>query len=365
MFARVALPVALAILVTLPAPSRAGFVNRGSTLRDLWQQPTWGAQAIDLDLDGDIDLVRGHHAYSTRVHTNDGTGRFVNQLPQLITHPADRHGFLFADFDNDGLPDAVCSHGGEGGCGCPSEGTELWCGAGSAGFSIVTNAGGMRDDVDRGRAFSAADIDLDGDLDLFHGKAPLLASPNALFRNDGGMSFVDLAPALGVDEVAGTVGGLFADYDDDGDADLLVGGEEFLRPTILWRNDGARFVNATASAFGSLPVVSGADWGDYDGDGDLDLAICEGAEGVHDSWGTEGGTFWFFVHHRLGENGVDEITFDTSAPNITAELRALTAVVDSLVFLGPNRVPPSTSVVSGNQGPPRSRASASRCRGAR
>jgi hypothetical protein len=163
---------------------------------------------------------------------------------------------LWADLDDDGLPEALCPHGGGGGCGCPSGANELWRSLGGGGFATVGGAGGMADAVGRGRAFSAADVDGDGDLDVFHGKAPLVASPNSLYRNDGALSFTDVAASAGVDEQEGTVGGLFADYDDDGDPDLFVGGEEFTRPTVLWRNDGGTFADVTADSFGALPVVA-------------------------------------------------------------------------------------------------------------
>jgi len=116
-----------------------------------------------------------------------------------------------------------------------------------------------------------ADYDGDGDLDLFVG---FRGAPNRLYRNDEGR-FVDVAPALGLDDGAETRAAAWGDYDADGDPDLLVGfrlDEE--SPNRLYRNDdgGATFTDVAESL--GLNLVGNTrqtSWIDYDGDGDLDL----------------------------------------------------------------------------------------------
>jgi hypothetical protein len=302
---------------------------------------------VDIDGDGALDVLNHHHWFSAYIFWNDGSGSFsIWTHPQLVEDIQDRHGFLWADFDNDSALDAFCSHGGGGGCGCSDDGNELWRGLGAGTFAAVAGAGGMEDAVARGRNASAADIDGDGDLDLHQGQAPLAGFPNRLYRNDGSMTFVDVASAWGVDEELGTVGSLFADYDDDGDPDLLVGGEEFSRPTILFRNDGGSFTDVTAAAFGSLPVVAGADWGDLDNDGDLDLAICEGGDGVVDAWGVDGSDFWFFANHRFFDDGIDTFTMESVGGNPVSILQWGGRFEPDKVFLGPNGDHPSQPVMT-------------------
>ncbi len=118
-----------------------------------------------------------------------------------------------------------------------------------------------------------ADIDGDGDLDLFVG---FDGTPNRLYRNDGG-TFTDIAAAAGVADARATRAAAFADVDADGDPDLLAGftpgpGGSVLR---LYRNDRGTFSDGTAAA--GLTVATGAVrqpvFVDGDGDGDLDLFV--------------------------------------------------------------------------------------------
>jgi hypothetical protein len=118
-----------------------------------------------------------------------------------------------------------------------------------------------------------ADYDGDGDLDLFVGFGG--ATANRLYRNDNG-ALVDAASAAGVADARGTLSAAWADFDGDGDADLLVGFAPGPTSVIkLYRNDGGRFTDVArdvgvARDSGRVRQVS---WVDYDGDDDLDLFV--------------------------------------------------------------------------------------------
>lgn len=118
-----------------------------------------------------------------------------------------------------------------------------------------------------------ADIDGDGDLDLFVG---FDGKPNRLYRNDAG-TFADIGSAAGVADSRPTRAAAWADVDADGDPDLLLGFTPRKDASVLtlYRNDASKFSDITAAA--GLVVATGAvrqpAFVDFDADGDLDLFI--------------------------------------------------------------------------------------------
>jgi predicted outer membrane repeat protein len=130
------------------------------------------------------------------------------------------------------------------------------------------------------------DYDNDGDLDLaiagdysggFNGK---------IFRNDSGI-FTDINAGLwGPSDEGYSLA--WGDYDNDGDLDLAIAG---LAQNTLFRNDGGTF---TPVDMGLSPMVGSCSfaWGDYDGDSDLDVAVMgSGYYSVSDIYRNDGSTF--------------------------------------------------------------------------
>jgi hypothetical protein len=128
---------------------------------------------------------------------------------------------------------------------------------------------------------TVGDFDGDGWPDIFVIGGGL--TPDRLFMNHGG-SFVDEAAAWGLTDLYRGSGAGAADYDRDGDLDLMVTSLGDLPGAAapgchrLYRNDGGHFTNVAAAAgvTYSNPVVPDGyspTFGDYDLDGDLDLWI--------------------------------------------------------------------------------------------
>lgn len=137
---------------------------------------------------------------------------------------------------------------------------------------------------DGGAAFF--DADGDGDLDLYVSStgyelpkdSPLLQ--DRLYLNDGNGNFSKANKVLPQMRTASKSVAV-ADYDGDGDMDLFVGGNvvpgEYPRSprSFLLKNEGGRFIDATASNASLMEVgmVSEAIFTDYDGDQDPDLLL--------------------------------------------------------------------------------------------
>jgi len=138
-------------------------------------------------------------------------------------------------------------------------------------------------------SLAAADIDLDGDLDLYacayaspydHSALPVPyhdaenGKPNRLYENLGEWVFRDATAARGLDRnnTRYSFAAAFEDYDQDGDPDLYVA-NDFGRNNF-YRNDGGKFVDVAATAgVEDLSAGMGVSWGDADGDGRFDLYV--------------------------------------------------------------------------------------------
>jgi hypothetical protein len=124
---------------------------------------------------------------------------------------------------------------------------------------------------DHGNGIAVADVDGDGLLDIYFVNQ---VGGNQLWKNVGGGKFQDITAAAGV-AVSGKIGvtASFADVDNDGDNDLYV--TTVRAGNVLFENDGSgRFKDITAaSGLSYSGHSSGAVFFDYDRDGRLDLFL--------------------------------------------------------------------------------------------
>jgi tetratricopeptide (TPR) repeat protein len=160
--------------------------------------------------------------------------------------------------------------------------------AAASGIGFRHFAGGTRstqlpEDMGSGCAF--ADYDRDGDWDLFVAdvagpltmtSAELRRAPGGsrLYRNDGGV-FTDVTEESGLGGLKGNdLGAVWGDFDNDGFADLVLTSFGALH-LFHNRGDGSfEDVTGTSGLAGRRGFWTGATWGDFDGDGRLDLYVC-------------------------------------------------------------------------------------------
>lgn len=95
---------------------------------------------------------------------------------------------------------------------------------------------------------------------------------NRLYRNDGGMKFTDVTTDAGLAGRGFSIAAAVGDFDNDGNADLFVGG---VGVNTLYRNSGSgKFQDVTPASGIDDPLwTAAAAWLDYDNDGRLDLWV--------------------------------------------------------------------------------------------
>jgi thioredoxin-like negative regulator of GroEL len=281
--------------------------NDGVTaIRQLPAVMSGGIGIFDFDGDGWLDVycVQGGpfppqpgQTCSDRLFHNrrDGTFEDVTASTGIAAFAGGYgHGIAVADYDNDGRPDVFVTR---------YSGYALYRNKGDGTFEDVTTAAGLAGTGDWPTSAAFADLDGDGDLDLYvcHyvkwdvanpkicrdpdsqsyvSCSPLdfEAVPDHVFRNDGGR-FVDVTASAGIADRNGRgLGVVTLDFDADGKIDLFVSNDQ--SANYLFRNKGgfhfeeiAHAAGVAGNAAGGYQAGMGIACGDPDGDGWPDLAV--------------------------------------------------------------------------------------------
>jgi hypothetical protein len=283
----------------------------------------WGTNCAfgDYDRDGDVDLyVANYVAFDEKaiprrgsescvymgtlkvfcgpkgltgeadvLYSNNGDGTFTDVSVKAGIKDPDYYGFgvLFSDFDNDSWPDIYVAN--------DSVPNLLFHNKQNGTFEEVGLISGtslnLYGKAQAGMGVAIGDYDGNGYFDIY--LTTFSEDTNTLFRNLGGMSFLDVTAPSGAARASHANLGWgtgFADFDNDGWPDLFVANghvytdvdqlnetSRYLQPKELYRNLGdGRFAEVSASKTGDLAIpraARGAAFGDYDNDGDVDVLV--------------------------------------------------------------------------------------------
>ena len=291
-----------------------------------------GLALFDYDNDEDLDLYLVNGSDLPRVASDKGAtnvlyrndnGKYTDVTKDAFVGDSGYgNGCCVGDYNNDGFVDLYVTNYGK---------NILYKNNGDGSFTDVTEQTGVD-----GSQFSSGcaflDYDADGYLDLYvvnyvqfdtasnpvctHQGIPVYCTPEALiaeadilYRNNGDGTFTDVTQEAGITASAGKgLGVVCGDVDNDGDIDIFVANDT--TPDMLYYNNGdgtftedALFSGVALSEEGRPYSGMGANLGDYDNDGFLDIVITNFQDQVNNIYHNEHEKYFKDVSFRIGIGG--------------------------------------------------------------
>lgn len=142
-------------------------------------------------------------------------------------------------------------------------------------FTKITDPGNavVNEMLESGGGFWT-DLNNDGWLDLFVANGNLTSQNNSLFINDKNGGFIKVLTGPVVTDGGSSIGGAFADYNNDGKSDLFVTNRNFFKNFLYSGNGDSTFTKIiTGSIINDSANSNSGHWVDIDLDGDLDLFV--------------------------------------------------------------------------------------------
>jgi len=329
--------------------SKITFVLRNSVSPQRYTIETMagGVALFDYNNDGLLDIFftngaaipsldKSDPSYWNRLYRNNGDGTFTD-----VTESAGLKGKCYSmgvaagDYDNDGYVDLYVA-----GYNC----NQLFRNNGDGTFTDVTEKAGVTGIIPKvGKAWSVAagwiDYNNDGSLDLFvvnylnynlktatlcvdqgHqaycSPVDFLGTPSVLYRNNGDGTFTDVSEQSHISQYIGKgMGVSFADYDNDGFADIFVSNDTF-QNYLLHNNGNGTFTEVGVLAgvayngFGNAVAGMGTDFRDIDNDGKPDI--------FETAMFGEG----FPIYHNLGDGQFEDVSGTAGLTRYASHLTA-------------------------------------------
>ncbi|MCA9284659.1 MAG: VCBS repeat-containing protein [Phycisphaerales bacterium] len=220
---------------------------------------------------GGCSLANGQVAPFTEEAAARGLIYPVMNYPSATAYGYLGWGCGFADFDGDGDPDVIILGKSTGAVGIfENIGGTFVDRSASSGIPILPENSG----------FAVADYDGDGVLDI---NFTQLAAGNKLFRGVGNLAFTDVTATAGVGDTGAGKGCTWGDFDGDGWVDLFIANYDGIVPNTagktdrLYRNNGdGTFADVSvAQTVNSIGYGFSPAFTDIDNDGDCDLYLVQ------------------------------------------------------------------------------------------
>ena len=262
----------------------------------------FGAGWGDLTNDGCLDLYVANPNGKNVLFENDCEGGF-DEIGESagVAYAGVSHSVGFGDIENDGCLDIYVANENEpnllyrNNCdGTFSDITKTSDTAGSDGIPgsvswVDYNNDGLLD-IFIANGTSTSDVDVEGEKDAW--KLIVTSGENNLYKNNGDGTFSDLAKTAGIAgvekriiystanekaslEISGvSLSAAWFHYNDDLCIDLIIASDIGISPLYKNNCDGT-FTDVTAYAFSGMDEIwyGGSSWGDFDGDGLLDVYV--------------------------------------------------------------------------------------------
>lgn len=274
-----------------------------------YKQSEFGPTLADADVNGDglKDLfVGGSKDQVAAIYLQSQNGSFSRSNNAVFNDSKKNEdsGSIFFDADNDGDQDLyVVSGGYEFSKDSDMYQDRLYLNDGKGNFSKGT----LPKISSSGKGISAADIDGDGDTDLFvggklvPGEYPKTPTSYLLINDKGSFTIAPDDQTNGLNKAGMITRSIFSDYDGDKDMDLVICGEWM--PLTIYENDNGSF--SKKENLGDLSSKYGLWFGleqmDVDGDGDMDYLA--GNIGLNNKYkASDSKPFWLYAND-FDQNG--------------------------------------------------------------
>ncbi len=253
---------------------------------------TWAVIWGDYDNDGydDVYFSNGESGFQWvgQLYHNNGDGTFTKDTTAgpIVTDQFTSGGACWGDVNNDGYLDVVVSNPFTKAI-FPNNYSKnsLYLNNGDGTFSDASAPVLTDEESTRSKSgCTMADWNNDGFLDVYVSNASFqgLGLEHSLYTNNQNLTFTEESNNL----TAGTsarAGASWADFDGDGDMDIVTVSGGIGKETVLWVNTGSDFTKYVLipSGQGVGRTSKGCSWGDFDNDGDLDIFISNNGDDVN------------------------------------------------------------------------------------